>query len=145
MLYEWWGFVVWLLGTRLTLSPAWEQALLSVLFSGVFSLAPSSSITHMCWVLLCWVWKGSPLQSSRAPVLCNSLLSGILSCTCTATLVFLDLSCVSSVQNVLPALPGFLLPVLQLDTFSRQEAEQSQGFLCFSSLWDHCPWLCDDY
>lgn len=99
-------FSGWLVGTGSIPSPAWAQALLSLIFSDVFSLAQGSFITYMCWSVLCWILRGGPLQIWLT--LCVTLPSLALCPIDASCLIFLDPQ-----FRVHQTLPGFLVPVLQ--------------------------------
>lgn len=99
-------FSGWLVGTGSIPSPAWAQALLSLILSDVFTLAQGRFITYMCWSVLCWILSGGPLQIWLT--LCVTLPSLVLCPTDASCLIFLDPQ-----FRVHQTLPGFLVPVLQ--------------------------------
>lgn len=134
-------FSRWLVGTGSIPSPAWAQALLSLILSDVFTLAQCSFITYMCWSVLCWILSGGPLQIWLT--LCVTLPSLVLCPTDASCLIFLDPQfreftklCLGfwSLCCSLDALQAVSWTIVGLTLFLI-----SQGSLSFVVWWSVCP------
>lgn len=120
-------------------SGCWEQGSLPTLHEHRHYHLASSQVcfpwpqvvsSHMCQAILCWGWKDSLLQISRAPSLqLSPLWNSVLQMP--AALVFLSALSVFSVQNVPQALPGFPLPCATAGHFLQAGSWVVRGLALF--------------